>query len=88
MLFANQARLVPEDLKRYATEVGLDRAAFDRCLDGGEARGAVEHDLREGQQLGVTATPTFFINGRLASGAQPFERFKAIIDEELAARSR
>lgn len=83
-LFANQARLQPEDLKRYASDLGLDRAAFDRCLDEGRARAAIEQDLREGQQLGVTATPTFFINGRFLSGAHPFDRFKAIVDEELA----
>jgi protein-disulfide isomerase len=88
LLFANQARLAPADLKRYAAEIGLDRAAFDRCLDEGQARAAVEQDLNQGQQLGVAATPTFFINGRFVSGAQPFERFKAIIDEELARASR
>ena len=40
-------------------------------------------DFREGQQAGVTGTPAFFVNGRFLSGAQPFEAFKAIIDEEL-----
>ncbi len=40
--------------------------------------------MAEGQSVGVTGTPGFIINGRLVSGAQPFQRFKAIIDDELA----
>jgi protein-disulfide isomerase len=44
----------------------------------------VQQDMKEGMAEGVSATPTFFINGRILSGAQPFEAFKTIIDEELA----
>ena len=44
----------------------------------------VENDIRMGNDAGVNGTPAFFINGRLISGAQPFEAFKKIIDEELA----
>lgn len=43
----------------------------------------MEADYRDGERLGVTGTPAFFINGRFISGAQPFEAFKAIIDDEL-----
>jgi protein-disulfide isomerase len=39
--------------------------------------------MQEGGALGVTGTPAFFINGRFLSGAQPFEAFQSIIDEEL-----
>jgi protein-disulfide isomerase len=41
-------------------------------------------DYQTGSQLGVSGTPAFFINGRFVSGAQPFERFQYIIDDELA----
>lgn len=44
----------------------------------------MQQDLDEGETFGVSATPTFFINGRVLSGAQPFEQFQAIIDQELA----
>jgi protein-disulfide isomerase len=43
----------------------------------------VQNDIDEGVRAGVTGTPTFFINGRLIAGAQPVERFAALIDEEL-----
>jgi protein-disulfide isomerase len=53
-------------------------------VDSGRFREAVESDYREGTALGVNATPTFFVNGRFLSGAQPFEAFQSILDEELA----
>jgi protein-disulfide isomerase len=43
----------------------------------------VEADMRAGEEAGVNGTPAFFINGRMLGGAQPFEAFKHIIDEEL-----
>ena len=46
----------------------------------------MQQDVEEGQGVGVTGTPAFFINGRFLNGAQPYEKFQAIIDEELAAK--
>jgi protein-disulfide isomerase len=83
-LFANQKALAPADLKRYAGEIGLSSAGFDACLKDGATAKAVEVDFTDGQGYGVSATPTFYINGRLLSGAQPFEAFQKVIDEELA----
>jgi protein-disulfide isomerase len=82
-LFANQQALGPDDLKRQAATVGLDASAFGACLDGHTFAGAVEADAREAQRYGVSATPTFFINGRFVSGALSREAFQQIIDEEL-----
>jgi protein-disulfide isomerase len=48
----------------------------------------VEADYRDGDDAGVNGTPAFFINGRMLSGAQPFDAFKKIIDEELARAGR
>jgi predicted DsbA family dithiol-disulfide isomerase len=76
--------LSAEAYKRFASELGLDEAAFGECFDSGRTREEVLADMRHAESLGVTATPTFFINGRFLSGAQPFERFREIIDEELA----
>jgi protein-disulfide isomerase len=85
-LFANQQRLTVPDLKQHAAEVGLDTAKFNACLDSHKYASVVEKDIAIGNESGVDGTPAFFINGRMISGAQPFEAFKRIIDEELAAR--
>jgi protein-disulfide isomerase len=46
----------------------------------------VMKDLEDGQKHGVSGTPAFFINGIFLNGAQPYEKFKAIIDRELAKK--
>ena len=48
----------------------------------------MDTDIAVGQEAGVDGTPAFFINGRLLSGAQPFDQFKKLIDEELELRKR
>jgi protein-disulfide isomerase len=83
-IFENQRTLEDADLKRFATELALDTDSFNTCLDSGKFRSEIMQDMREGERVGVTGTPAFFINGRFLSGAQPFDAFKAIIDEELA----
>ncbi len=82
-LFANQQRLAPADLKQHAVEAGLDAARFNACVDSHKYASVVDSDIAMGNEAGVNGTPAFFINGRLVSGAQPFEAFKKIIDEEL-----
>ena len=86
VLFANQSKLQPDDLKRYAVDLGLNATQFNACLDESRFAATVQQDRTEGMAEGVGATPTFFINGRVVSGALPFESFKAIIDEELGGR--
>jgi protein-disulfide isomerase len=83
-LYSYSPKLNAEELKSYAKEVGLDVASFDQCFTSGKYRAAVQKDLNDGAQLGLTGTPAFFINGREISGAQPLEAFAGIIDEELA----
>lgn len=85
-LFANQRALQVADLKKYAGELGLDQAKFDGCLDSGKMEAVVKKNLEEGGAAGVEGTPAFFINGRLVSGAQPFEEFKRVIDKELTRK--
>jgi len=83
-MFSNQGKLAVDDLKGYAKSVGMDASKFDKCLDSGEKKALVEEDMKAGSAAGVNGTPAFFINGRVISGAQPFEAFKKIIDEELS----
>jgi protein-disulfide isomerase len=87
-LFANQQQLQVPELKAHAAAVGLDRAAFDQCLDSGKHAANVQADIDLGSSLGVQSTPTLYINGRVVTGAQPLGVFTSIIDEELARASR
>ena len=85
-LFANQQALQPDDLKKYATDLGLDAAKFAPCLDSSKYAERVRDGVSAGSRLGVNSTPTLYINGRMLQGAQPFEAFQAVIDEELAKK--
>jgi protein-disulfide isomerase len=82
-LFATQSRLSDADLKQDAAELGMDASKFNACVDSHKYAAKVDADLRAGQDAGVDGTPAFFINGRLVSGAQPYDVFKKVIDEEL-----
>jgi protein-disulfide isomerase len=82
-LFANQRALAPHELIRHAREVGLDVSSFSACLESSKYQRLIQANLEAGAHLGVESTPTIFINGRLVSGAQPYETFAALVDEEL-----
>jgi protein-disulfide isomerase len=82
-LFANQSRLTADDLKQHAAALGLDAGKFNACVDSRRFQKDVDEDAAAGQLAGVSGTPHFFINGRPLSGAQPFEAFQEVIDDEL-----
>jgi protein-disulfide isomerase len=82
-LFENQRALSQDNFRQFAQNAGLDMREFNECLDTRKYQDAVNEDYRGGEKFGVNATPTFFINGRFLSGAQPFEAFQTIIDEEI-----
>ena len=82
-LYGNAPKLSAAELKSYAKQVGLNATPFEQCLGSGKYKAAVLKDLSEGALLGLTGTPSFFINGREISGALPVESFAAVIDEEL-----
>lgn len=85
-MFANQRALEVPTLKQQARALGLDGGAFDQCLDAGKHAAAVQAGIELGNQLGVNSTPSLYVNGRAVIGAMPFDVFKQIIDEELAAK--
>ncbi len=72
------------DLKKWASEIGVDSSKFDSCLDDGKFASEVKSDFQDGAEAGVQGTPAFFINGKLISGAQPYSAFQAAIEAELA----
>jgi protein-disulfide isomerase len=82
-IFTNQGKLGVEDLKGYSAALGLDKAAFDQCLDSGKYTEEWKKDLADGTKYGVSGTPAFFINGRFVNGAAPVDKFTSIIDDEL-----
>jgi protein-disulfide isomerase len=83
-LFNAPPKSTPETFKELAKDVGLDANAFETCLNSKKYEAAIKEDIAEGNRVGVSGTPAFFINGRLVSGAQPVEAFARIIDDELA----
>lgn len=85
-LFAHAPKAASDDLRRYAEQVKLDVAKFENCLSTGAHKAAVQKDVEEATRLGVTGTPAFFVNGRSLTGAQPFEAFARIIEEELTRK--
>lgn len=74
------------NLKAFAAELGLDQATFNACFDQGKHRAAIQKEAQEGDQLGLEATPTFFINGRMIDGIPSVEAFQKLIEEELAKK--
>ncbi|HEX4802667.1 MAG TPA: thioredoxin domain-containing protein, partial [Myxococcaceae bacterium] len=83
-LFENQQALDRASLERYAGELGLNVSKFKSALDSKKLEARVDADAAEAARSGVQGTPTFFINGQQLVGAQPLERFRALIDEELS----
>jgi protein-disulfide isomerase len=82
-MFANNKALTRDDLDKYAKEVGLDMAKFAKDMADPKLKDEVEADKKQGTSLGASGTPTFFVNGRQLVGAQPFEKFKELIDDEI-----
>jgi len=72
-----------EAYEQYATRLGLNVEALLACLDSGKFDDEVQADARYAAGLGVSGTPTFFINGLPLVGAQPLSEFRAVIDSEL-----
>ena len=76
-------RYSARDVRRWATEIGLETAAFNECLDSERHKAEVQKDYQDGADIGMNGTPVFFINGRALVGAHPFATFQKIIEEEL-----
>jgi protein-disulfide isomerase len=71
------------DLERRAKELHLDPLAFRTCVSTDAHDDAIRRDLEQGEALGVSGTPAYFVNGRMISGARPLQTFTEAIDAEL-----
>ena len=89
-IFQNQQSLSVANLKQYASQIGLNTAAFDSCLDSNSKAAEVARDEADGAAAGVSGTPSFFIGNdqegyQMLVGAQPVAVFQAAIEQELSA---
>jgi protein-disulfide isomerase len=85
-LFSLKYELGRAAYEQYASDLGLDTAAFTACLDAHTYLSAVKANASYAASLGLSGTPSFYINGRQLIGALPIGQFTAIIDEELALK--
>jgi len=88
LLFEKQKELykaesLKETLCSFALELGLDESRFNSCLESNKFTKVIDNNFQLGQKVGVSGTPSFFINGKLLVGAQPYESFKVLIESEL-----
>jgi protein-disulfide isomerase len=85
-LMTSPGPLDAADLARRADTLRLDRTRFGSCLTSDRHDDAIQASLRQGEELGVTGTPAYFVNGLMISGARPIQSFTEVVDAELAAR--
>lgn len=83
-LFANNTALSVASMKTWAKELGLNESKFASCMDNSEKANDVKADQTYGDTIGVSGTPTSFVNGYIVSGAQDYSFVKNLIDQELA----
>ncbi len=85
--FANQEKLTEENVSEkglaQAKALGLKPADIKTCMDDPKLRDRIASDKKEGTVVGVTSTPTIFINGRMRRGFRDFDDIKVVIEEKL-----
>ncbi len=86
--FANQQTLSPENYEKWATEAGVDKTKFKEALDSKKYSAKIDDDMALANKIGANGTPAFRINGVTVSGAQPFDKFKEVIDAQLAEATK
>lgn len=87
-IYAIGGKIDRPGLELLARELGLDMVRFRAALDTGAYREQIFADVRDAAALGVTGTPSFFINGRPIHGNQPLRVFAAVVEQELARAAK
>ena len=92
LIFRNQATWAPlkepgQYFLTFADSAGLDRTAFQKCLQSGATRDEIEQDAVGAVRSGATSTPTFYIEGGLLEGALPAKVFRQVLDSILTAKA-
>jgi len=86
VLFATSPGFGGDALKADAEKIGLNAEAFDACFQSHKTLPKIQHDAEQGESLGISGTPAFFINGIGLFGAFPLTEFTRVIDAELAKK--
>lgn len=81
---AGKYKTFEDAMKAFGKAVKLDTNKLISCMNSGDKKSIVDADTSYGNDVGVSGTPAFFINGRFIGGAFPYESFKEVIDKELA----
>jgi protein-disulfide isomerase len=76
-------KLAQPELERLAGTLGLNLDKFKADMAGEKCKAEIGESMKILGAVGVSGTPAFFVNGRFLSGAQPIDKFKAVIEEEL-----
>jgi len=88
VLFYSGGALGVPQLKEHARVLKLNGEQFDQCLDNGEMAAAVKKDLEEGKSMGLTGTPSFFVNGHFFSGAVDYGLVRQMVEQQLAVNAK
>jgi len=83
-LMKEQGDLSEGDLMARAKTLKLELDPFKTCIGSDRYDGAIRESVEAGSRAGVSGTPAFFVNGRMMTGARPFEQFQEVIDAELS----
>lgn len=86
LLYASRSARSEAELEGFAKQAGLDLDRYRKDIADPDVDKQIDADIATCAALDVRGTPTFFLNGRALQGAQPIEKFQAIIDEELAGK--
>jgi protein-disulfide isomerase/peroxiredoxin/uncharacterized membrane protein len=87
LMFKNQHKLGPEDLRYYAGRSGLDLSAFEVCLKAPATLEHIKDDIAMAADIEITGTPRTYVNGRFLRGAVPQSTLEHVIEQELGRRA-
>src|SRR5207253_9931226 len=83
LAFQNQQALTDENYEKWAAASGVDVNKFKAALASKKYTAKIDEDIALASKVGANGTPAFRINGVTVSGAQPFDNFKKVIDQQL-----
>lgn len=86
-IYESQADITVENLRSkvlgWAETKNIPAKALEQCIDSQATEKEVDREIAEGRMLGVSGTPTIFLNGRALTGAVPWERLEPLIRFEI-----